>query len=40
MDGESFLINIRLLEDFFFDFVREKVPGTLEIQADSEENRI
>ena len=38
MDGESYFINIRLLEDFF-DFLRGKVPGTLEIQADSEKNR-
>ena len=37
MDGESFFINIRLLGDFF-DFLREKVPGTWKIQAVSEEN--
>ena len=38
MDGESYFINIRLVEDFFL-ISRGKVLGTLEIQADSEKNR-
>ena len=38
MNGESYFINIQLWEDFF-DFLRGKMPGTLEIQADSEKNR-
>ena len=38
MDDESYFINIRPLEKKF-DFLRGKVPGRLEIQADSEKNR-
>ena len=38
MDGESYQINIQLLEKNF-DFLRGKVPGTLEIQAASEKSR-
>ena len=37
LDDESNFINMRLLEDFL-DFLRGKVPGRLEIQADSEKN--
>ena len=39
MDGESYFMNIRLLEELFFLFPERKVPGTLEIQADSEKIR-
>ena len=38
MDNESYFINIGLKEDFL-DFLRGKVPGGLEIQAELEKNR-